>query len=131
MTLVQSCLLVMFFFALILSLFTILFHSLAGLLRWYLLPLLRVVFVRTTQLPVPLQHECLFPGSLLGFLASHSSELLSTLWSFCVVLFFFLVFMVWLVSLCSRTRYASISLDLHQLIAVLIAVFSVSQSVTT
>ena len=50
---------------------------------------------------------------------------------FVYLVLIFLIFLVWLVLLCSRTRYASISLDLRTLINCGCFGFSLSQSVTT
>ena len=86
----------------------------------YLLPRLRVVSP-VQQLSVPLQHVCCSSCSPSD-LASHSSELLSAFFVFLVI---FLLFLVWLV-LCSRTRYASISLDLPFDYLRLFCFFSVS-----
>ena len=75
----------------------------------YLLPRLRVVS-SVQQLSVPHQHVCCSYCSLSDLLASHSSEPFSAFFAFCVLIF--LIILVWLVLLCSRTRYASISLAL-------------------
>ena len=89
------------------SLYSLIFPSPPALCRY--LPRLRVVS-SVQQLSVPLQHVCCSFCSLSD-LASHSSELLSAFFVVFSVLIF-LPFLVWLVLLCSRTRYASISLAL-------------------
>ena len=101
-----ACLLVLFFLPCF-SLCSLIFPSLPASCRY--LDRLRVVS-SVQQLSVPLQHVCCSFCSLSD-LASHSSELLSAFFVVFSVLIF-LPFLVWLVLLCSRTRYASISLAL-------------------
>ena len=62
------------------------------------------------QLSVPLQRVCCSSCSLSDLVALRPSELLSGFFVFLVLIF--LIFLVWLVLLCSRTRYASVSLAL-------------------
>ena len=81
----------------------------------YLLPRLRVVS-SVQQLSVALQHVFCSSGSLSGLLASHYSEFLSAYLLFWLL---YIVFLVLLVLLCSRTWYASSSLPLPPLIAVI------------
>ena len=86
---------------------------------------LRIVSSVQQQLCVPLQHTCCSSCSLSDLLASHSSELLSAVPSFSVVVF--LTMMIWLALLCDHTRYASISLAYLDYLRLFLGL-SVSQS---
>ena len=72
----------------------------------YPLPRLRVV-PPVQQLSVPIQHVCCSSCSLSDLLASHSSKLM---FFFVFLVVIALIFLVWLVLLCSRTRYARVLL---------------------
>ena len=76
-------------------------------LRPYLLPRLRVVSPCSSYLFHFIQHACR-SFSLSDILASHYSQHLSSFFSLFVLIF--IVVLVWIVLMCSRTRYASISL---------------------
>ena len=104
-----------------------LFPSPPALCR-YFLPLLRVVlsvqqqlssfcFVGATGICSSSARMLFLQPFLYHLLASHSSEHLSFVFVFVFVFpffsFFISFFVVWLVWLCSRTRYARISLALH------------------
>ena len=85
----------------------------------YLLPRLRVVSP-VQQLSVPLQHVCCSSCSLSDLLASHYSEHLSAFFLSLKLLFFLFFWSGLFCCVLVYTRYASISLALPWLIAVVL-----------
>ena len=83
-------------------------------LRWYLLPLFRVVS-SLQQLAVPRQHVCCSSCGLCGRLVSHILHNSCRIFLYFISYFSYLV--VSFVLLCSRARYASVYLEGFTLIS--------------